>query len=84
MPILTASGNISVNMLSSCFPRNSGVTSMIADTPIVFWAVREVIALIEYIPFAIIVFISACIPAPPLQSLPAIVRAVFIFICPPE
>ena len=47
-------------------------------TPVVFWAVSAVIALIPYTPFAIIVFKSAWMPAPPLESLPAIVNAVFI------
>lgn len=40
-------------------------------------------ALIAYTPFAIIVLMSAWIPAPPPESLPAIVSAVFIFICIP-
>ena len=78
IPILTASGKISVNTQSSCFPRNSGVTSDIPYTPVVFWAVSEVTALIPYTLWAAIVFKSACIPAPPLESLPAIVRTVFI------
>ena len=78
IPIFTASGRISVNTLSICCSRNSGVTSKIPWTPVVFWAVSAVIALIPYTPLAIIVFKSAWIPAPPLQSLPAIVNAVFI------
>ena len=41
-----------------------------------------VIALIPYTPFAIIVFKSAWMPAPPLESLPAIVNAVFIIKTP--
>lgn len=39
-------------------------------------------ALIAYTPFAIIVLISAWIPAPPLGSVPAIVNAVFISMLP--
>ena len=38
-----------------------------------------VMALMAYTPFAIMVLISAWIPAPPLESLPAMVNAVFIF-----
>ena len=42
-------------------------------------AVSAVMALMAYTPFAIMVLISAWIPAPPLESLPAMVNAVFIF-----
>ncbi len=49
-------------------------------TPVVFWAVRAVIALMAYTPWAVIVLISAWMPAPPLESEPAIVNAVFIFV----
>jgi hypothetical protein len=49
-------------------------------TPVVFCAVSAVMALIAYMPCAEMVFISACIPAPPLQSEPAIVSTFFIFI----
>ena len=45
MPIFTASGLISVNILSNWSPKNSGVTSNIPCTPVVFWAVRAVMAL---------------------------------------
>ena len=45
MPIFTASGKISVKIASSCSPRNSGVDSRISVTPVVFWAVRAVTAL---------------------------------------
>ena len=82
MPIFTASGRMSVNTLSISCSRNSGVTSKIPWTPVVFWAVSAVIALIPYTPFAIIVFKSAWMPAPPLESLPAIVNAVFIIKTP--
>ena len=47
-------------------------------TPVVFCAVSAVIALIAYILCIVMVLISACIPAPPLQSEPAIVRIFFI------
>ena len=53
-------------------------------TPVVFCAVKAVIALMAYTPFAIIVLISAWMPAPPLESLPAIVNAVLICIYPPH
>ena len=56
---------------------------MIPVTPVVFWAVSAVMALMAYTPctpFAVIVLISAWMPAPPLESLPAIVNAVFIVI----
>ena len=80
MPILTASGRISVKTLSICSFKNSGDTSKIPWSPVVFWAVSAVIALMAYTPLAVMVFKSAWIPAPPLESLPAIVNAVFIFI----
>ena len=78
MPVLTASGRISVKIQSSCSAKNFGVTSIISVTPVVFWAVSAVIALMAYTPFAVMVLISAWMPAPPLESLPAIVNAVFI------
>ena len=45
IPVLTASGRISVKIQSSCSFRKSGVTSIIPVTPVVFCAVRAVIAL---------------------------------------
>ena len=45
IPILTASGVISVNTASSCSARKCGVDSRMSVTPVVFWAVRAVIAL---------------------------------------
>ena len=71
---------MSVKIQSSCSAKNFGVTSMISVTPVVFWAVKAVMALIAYTPCAIIVLISAWMPAPPLESLPAIVNAVFIIV----
>lgn len=53
--------------------RKSAELFIIPYTPVVFCAVSAVIALIAYIPCIVIVFMSACIPAPPLQSEPAIV-----------
>ena len=42
------------------------------NTPDVFCEVNAVIAVIAYEPRLVIVFISACIPAPPEESEPAI------------
>ena len=78
IPIFTASGKISSKTASSCFFTNSPLIGIIPLIPTVFCAVRAVITLIPYIPWASIVFRSAWIPAPPLQSLPAIVKIFFI------
>ena len=51
MPVFTASGKMSVNTQSSCAARNSGVDSKILFTPVVFWAVRAVMALMAYTPW---------------------------------
>ena len=67
-----------MNTASSCSPRNSGVASMMSVTPVVFWAVRAVTALMANTPLSVMVLMSAWIPAPPLESLPAIVNAVLI------
>ena len=45
MPIFTASGRMSSKTASICCAKNSGVDSRIARTPVVFWAVRAVMAL---------------------------------------
>ena len=78
MPTFTASGLMSVNTASSSAAKNSGVASRMSVTPVVFWAVRAVTALIAKTPFMVMVLMSAWIPAPPLESLPAIVNAVLI------
>ena len=52
----------------------SGVTFMMDVTPVVFCAVKAVTALMPNTPFACMVLRSACIPAPPDESLPAMVR----------
>ena len=78
MPIFTASGRRSVNTLSSCCARNAGGTSEMPWTPTVFCAVSAVTALMANTPFMVIVLISAWIPAPPQESPPAIVNAVFM------
>ena len=59
MPIFTASGTISSNTASSCSFRNAGVVSKISLTPVVFCAVRAVIAHMAYTPCMVIVFKSA-------------------------
>jgi hypothetical protein len=46
--------------------------------PFVFWAVSDVITHVPWTPSAENVFKSAAMPAPPLESTPAIVIAVFI------
>ena len=82
MPIFTASGRRSVNTLSSCKARNSGGTSKMPWTPVVFWAVRAVTALMANTPFMVMVLMSAWIPAPPPESLPAIVNTFFMSLPP--
>ena len=44
-------------------------------------SISAVMALIAKTPFIVIVLMSAWIPAPPLESLPAMVSAVFVVIC---
>lgn len=57
---------------------NSGGTLCIPYTPVVFWAVREVMTLQAYMPCTVMVLISAWIPAPPLGSEPAMVSIFFM------
>ena len=59
IPILTASGNISVNTASSCELTCAAGISKMSKTPVVFWEVTEVIALMPYTPSAEKVFRSA-------------------------
>ena len=59
MPIFTASGRMSVNTLSICRPRNSGLTSKIPCTPVVFCAVKAVTALMANTPLHVMVLMSA-------------------------
>ena len=44
MPIFTLSGGMSEKTACSCWRRNWGVASKMAVTPVVFWAVRAVTA----------------------------------------
>ena len=78
MPIFTASGKMSVKTASSCSSKKWGVDSKMSVTPVVFWAVRAVTAQVANTPLAVMVLMSAWIPAPPLESLPAMVNAVLI------
>ena len=82
MPVFTASGKMSVNTQSSSSARNSGVHSTMSLTPVVFWATRAVTAQVANTPLAVMVLMSAWMPAPPLGSVPAIVNAVFISMLP--
>ena len=59
MPVFTASGRMSVNTASSSSARNSGVASNTLVTPVVFWAVKAVTALMANTPFIVMVLISA-------------------------
>ena len=58
-------------------------TMATSRTPVVFWAVMAVRALVPNTPNAANVFRSAWMPAPPPESLPAIVSAVGIDRAPP-
>ena len=79
MPIFTASGKMSVNTASSSASKKAGVASRMSVTPVVFWAVRAVTALMANTPLRVMVLRSAWMPAPPLESLPAMVNAVFMW-----
>ena len=72
MPILIASGLISFDVNSIWFLISFIGTFNMENTPDVFCEVIAVIAVIAYEPRLVIVFISACIPAPPEESEPAI------------
>ena len=78
IPVLHASTLISVNTASICFPTNAGGMSCIPKTPTVFCAVTDVTTDVPYTCRAANVFKSACIPAPPPESDPAIVNVTFM------
>jgi hypothetical protein len=63
---------------SICAVTKSASRATDAVIPIVFCAVTAVIALVPYTPSAAKVLRSAWMPAPPPESLPAIVSAVRI------
>ena len=80
MPILIASGLISFEVNSICFEIYFAGIGTIDETPVVFCEVIAVIAVIAYEPRDVTVLISACIPAPPDESDPAIIKILdFIF-----
>ena len=74
IPVFTASGRMSSTTASICAATNAGGASCIAVTPIVFCAVSAVIAVVPYTPSAAHVFRSAWIPAPALESEPAMIE----------
>ena len=73
-----ASTSMSPATTSICRRTSSAGSSSDSFTPSVFCAVTAVIAVIPYTPRIENTFRSAWIPAPPLESDPAIVRAVFV------
>ena len=74
IPILIASGLISFEVNMIWFEISLGGIGMIDLTPLVFWEVTAVIAVIAYDPRAVTVLISAWMPAPPDESDPAIIN----------
>ena len=80
MPIFVASAPKSETTASICAATRSGGIGSTAATPSVFCAVTAVIAVRPKTPCAANVFRSAWIPAPPPESLPAIVSAVRIWL----
>ena len=78
IPILTASGTISSNTASICSSIIFGLISWMSITRAVFSATTETITLMPNTPCAAMVFRSACTPAPPEQSEPAMVSTFFI------
>ena len=80
MPILIASGFISFEVNSICFEIFFAGIGIIDETPVVFCDVTAVIAVIAYDPSEVTVLMSACMPAPPEESEPAIIKILdFIF-----
>ena len=78
IPTFTASTSISVNTASIWSQITLGEMSSMEITRSVFSATTETITLIPYTPWAAKVFKSAWMPAPPLQSEPAMVNACFM------
>src|SRR5690606_19153903 len=75
IPILMASIARSSRTVSICARTMPASTGQTRVTPCVFWAVSAVMALVPNTPCAANVFRSAWMPAPPPESLPAIVIA---------
>src|SRR5207247_9433403 len=77
MPLFTARGGRSSATASSCLFTSATGTASQARTPTVFCAVTAVTTLVPNTPNWWNVFRSAWSPAPPPESEPAIVRAIF-------
>ena len=77
---VTSLGSYAMTAITAITSQNTtGVISIgfigkIDFTPVVFCDVTAVIAVIAYEPRAVTVFISACMPAPPEESDPAIIK----------
>jgi len=69
-----ASGLISLEVNSIWSEIFFGSIGTIDFTPVVFWIVTAVIAVIAYEPRAVTVLMSAWMPAPPDESDPAIIN----------
>jgi len=76
MPVLAARTSKSPRTARSCFRISATGIGKIESTERVFWAVTHVITEVPWTPTDAKDFRSAWIPAPPPESLPAIVRAV--------
>lgn len=76
IPVFTARTGRSVRTVSTCSLTNSGSKDTDATTEVVFCAVTAVTALVPKTPSAANVLRSACRPAPPPESDPAMVRAI--------
>ncbi len=78
MPVLSAAGGRSSASAVSWAATIASRTASTARTPRVFWAVRATMTDVPKTPNCWKVLRSAWMPAPPPESEPAIVRAIFI------
>jgi hypothetical protein len=78
MPVLSAAGGRSSAMAVSWALTMASGTASTARTPRVFWAVRATMTDVPKTPNCWNVLRSAWMPAPPPESEPAIVSAIFI------
>jgi hypothetical protein len=76
MPVLMAATSTSRDTASICARTSDAGSAKTSSTPVVFCAVTAVSAETPCAPKAAKVFRSAWIPAPPIESLPAMVSAV--------
>src|SRR5579871_721527 len=83
IPVFAASTPMSPATASICAATTSGAISATAVTAVVFCAVIAVIAVMPYTPKTLNVLRSACMPAPPPESDPAIDSARGICMEPP-